>query len=141
MQRASPWAFSKVGAMLRRMLTNAVGCATVAEIGELYRQLKEATVDLLQILILLVIAGICAAIAQWIVGFSPGGFVISIILGVVGAYLGTSFASLLAIPPLLPIHVGTYRFDLVWAVLGSLLLPLLLYLIRYGRGPRLSARR
>jgi uncharacterized membrane protein YeaQ/YmgE (transglycosylase-associated protein family) len=102
---------------------------------------KEETVDLLQILILLVIAGICAAIAQWIVGFSPGGFIISIIVGVVGAYLGTSFAGLLAIPALLPIHVGTYRFDLVWAVLGSLLLLVLLYLIRYGSGPRLSARR
>ena len=97
--------------------------------------------DLLQILILLVIAGICAAIAQWIVGFSPGGFIISIIVGVVGAYLGTSFAGLLSIPALLPIHVGIYSFDLVWAVLGSLLLLLLLYLIRYGSSPRLSARR
>src|SRR6478609_8862515 len=141
MQRASPWAFSKVGAMLGRMLTNAVGCATVAEIGELYRQLKEAMVDLLQILILLVIAGICAAIAQWIVGFSPGGFSVSVILGVVGAYIGTSLASLLPIPPILPIHVGTVSFDLLWAVCGSLLLLLLLYLVRYGSGPRLSTRR
>jgi len=98
-------------------------------------------VDLLQLSILLVIAGICAAIAQWVVGFSPGGFIISIILGVVGAYLGMSLASLLPLPLLLPIHVGTVSFDLLWAVLGSLLLLLLLYLIRYGSGLRLSARR
>ena len=97
--------------------------------------------DLLQLSILLVIAGICAAIAQWVVGFSPGGFIISIILGVVGAYLGMSLASLLPLPLLLPIHVGTVSFDLLWAVLGSLLLLLLLYLIRYGSGLRLSARR
>ena len=97
--------------------------------------------DLLQLAILLVIAGICAAIAQWVVGFSPGGFLISIIIGVVGAYLGTSLATLVPIAPILPIHVGTVSFDLLWAVLGSLLLLLLLYLVRYGSGPRLSTRR
>jgi uncharacterized membrane protein YeaQ/YmgE (transglycosylase-associated protein family) len=102
---------------------------------------KEKLVDLLQLSILLVIAGICSAIAQWVVGFSPGGFVISIILGVVGAYLGMSLASLLPIPLILPIHVGTDSFDLRWAVCGSLLLLLLLYLIRYGSGLRISARR
>ncbi|MDQ2995741.1 MAG: GlsB/YeaQ/YmgE family stress response membrane protein [Chloroflexota bacterium] len=97
--------------------------------------------DLLQLSILLVIAGICAAIAQWVVGFSPGGFIVSIIVGVVGAYLGTSLANLVRIPPILPIHVGVVSFDLLWAVLGSLLLLLLLYLIRYGSGPRISIRR
>ena len=97
--------------------------------------------DLLQLSILLVIAGICAAIAQWVVGFSPGGFMVSIIIGVVGAYLGTSLANILRIPEILPIHVGLVSFDLLWAVFGSLLLLLLLYLIRYGSGTRLSARR
>lgn len=97
--------------------------------------------DLLQLSILLVIAGICAAIAQWVVGFSPGGFIVSIIVGVVGAYLGTSLANLVRVPPILPIHIGVVSFDLLWAVLGSLLLLLLLYLIRYGSGPRLSIRR
>jgi uncharacterized membrane protein YeaQ/YmgE (transglycosylase-associated protein family) len=98
-------------------------------------------VDLLQLLILLIIAGICAAIAQWIVGFSPGGFIVSIIVGVVGGYLGASIANLLPLPPLLPIYIRGFEIDLVWAVLGSLLLLLLLYLIRYGSGPRLPSRR
>ena len=97
--------------------------------------------DLLQLSILLVIAGICAAIAQWVVGFSPGGFMVSIIVGVVGAYLGMSLASLLPIPLILPIHIGGVSFDLLWAVCGSLLLLLLLYLIRHGSPPRLSTRR
>jgi uncharacterized membrane protein YeaQ/YmgE (transglycosylase-associated protein family) len=81
--------------------------------------------DLLQILILLVIAG----------------FLMSVIVGVVGAYLGTTFADMLPIPSLLPISVGTYHFDLVWAVVGSLLLLLLLELVRYGSAARLFARR
>ena len=37
-------------------------------------------------------------------------------VGVVGAYLGTSLASLLPIPSILPIHIGTVSFDLLWAV-------------------------
>jgi uncharacterized membrane protein YeaQ/YmgE (transglycosylase-associated protein family) len=98
-------------------------------------------VDLLQLSIVLVIAGICAAIAQWVVGFSPGGFIVSIILGVVGAYLGMALASLLPIPPILPIRIGAVGFDLLWAVCGSMLLLLLLYVVRYGSGPRISARR
>jgi uncharacterized membrane protein YeaQ/YmgE (transglycosylase-associated protein family) len=102
---------------------------------------KEEPVDLLELSIVLVIAGICAAIAQWVVGFSPGGFAISIIVGVVGAYLGTSLARLLPFPLILPIHVGTVTFDLLWAVCGSVLLLLLLYLVRYGSGLRFSPRR
>jgi len=98
-------------------------------------------VDLLQLSIVLVIAGICAAIAQWVVGFSPGGFIVSIILGVVGAYLGMSLASLLPLPLILPIHIGAISFDLLWTVCGSLLLLLLLLLVRDGSGVRISARR
>ena len=66
---------------------------------------------------------------------------ISIIVGVIGAYLGTSFANQLQIPLILPIHIGAYSFDLLWAILGSLLLLLLLSLIRYGSAHWLPARR
>jgi len=36
--------------------------------------------NLLGLLIFLVIAGICGAIAEMVVGFSPGGFVVSIVV-------------------------------------------------------------
>jgi uncharacterized membrane protein YeaQ/YmgE (transglycosylase-associated protein family) len=99
-------------------------------------------VDLLQLVTLLTIAGLCAVIAEWVLGFSPGGFLISIIVGVIGAYLGTSFALLFPfLPPLLPIQIGGSGFDLVWAVIGSLLLLLLLHLLRNDGRARLSFRR
>jgi uncharacterized membrane protein YeaQ/YmgE (transglycosylase-associated protein family) len=82
-------------------------------------------VDLLQLAFLLVIAGICGAVAQWIVGFSPGSLLTSIIIGVVGAYLGSVVARRLPFQ-LLPIGVGTVEFDLVWAIVGSIILLLLL---------------
>lgn len=87
--------------------------------------------DLLQLLTLLVIAGICGAIAQWIVGFSPGNLLVSIIVGVIGAYLGTALANLLGIGRLVPpLLIGTQQFNLLWALLGSLGLLLLLKLLR-----------
>jgi uncharacterized membrane protein YeaQ/YmgE (transglycosylase-associated protein family) len=84
-------------------------------------------VDLLQLLTLLVIAGICGAIAQWIVAFSPGSMLVSIIVGVIGAYLGTVIANLLRIPDIIPsFTIGTLPFNILWAILGSIVLLLLL---------------
>ena len=88
--------------------------------------------DLLQLSFLLVIAGICGAIAQWIVAFSQGNLVVSIIVGVVGAYLGWVISRLLPFPKLLAIGVGALDVDLVWAILGSMLLLVLLKALRQG---------
>ncbi|MBK9712257.1 MAG: GlsB/YeaQ/YmgE family stress response membrane protein [Kouleothrix sp.] len=88
--------------------------------------------DLLQVLMLLVIAGICGAIAQWIVAFSPGNLLVSIIVGVIGAYLGALIGGVFPIPLLFPIGVGTVEFSLIWAVVGSGLLLLLLRVLSDG---------
>ncbi|MBK9941331.1 MAG: GlsB/YeaQ/YmgE family stress response membrane protein [Kouleothrix sp.] len=98
--------------------------------------------DLLQLLTLLVIAGICGAIAQWIVAFSPGTLMVSIIVGVIGAYLGTALANLLRIPNIIPpLIIGTQPFNLLWALLGSILLLYVLKLLRNSGRTRLFARR
>lgn len=96
--------------------------------------------ELLVVLILVVIAGICAAIAEFIVGFSPGGLLITVIIGVVGAYLGNAlWEQIFTILPLpmLDVRVGTIYISLVWSVLGSALLLLLLSLLRGGRRRRI----
>jgi uncharacterized membrane protein YeaQ/YmgE (transglycosylase-associated protein family) len=97
-------------------------------------------VDLLELLILLVIAGICGAIAEFVVGFNPGGLLISIIVGVVGAYLGSWIAGLLHLPALLRIPIGGMAIDLLWSVIGSILLLLVLIALRGGRRYRFLDR-
>ncbi len=98
--------------------------------------------DLLQLLTLLVIAGICGAIAQWIVAFSPGSLLVSIIIGVIGAYLGTLLANLLRIPDLIPpLIIGNQPFNLLWALLGSILLLYALKLLRNSGRSQLFVRR
>jgi uncharacterized membrane protein YeaQ/YmgE (transglycosylase-associated protein family) len=95
-------------------------------------------VDPIQLLILLALVGICGAIAEWIVGFNPGGLMITIIVGVIGAYLGGWFGSLLAFElplfSLFTVEVGTTRFNLLWAVIGSIVLLLLLHFLRGDPG-------
>ena len=96
--------------------------------------------DLLTILILIVLAGICGAIAEFIVGFSPGGIFVTVIVGVVGAFIGNAIGeAIYGIFPILfiAIQVGNVILDLFWATLGSLVLLLLLSLLRDVRRRRL----
>lgn len=96
--------------------------------------------DPLQLMILLVIAGICGAFAELIVGFSPPGLhvmLVSIIIGVIGAFVGAWIAGLLSLPPLTEIRVGNIRMNLLYTIFGSILLLLVLQALRSG-GRRLS---
>lgn len=92
--------------------------------------------DLLQLLILLVIAGICGAVAELIVGFSPPGLhvmLVSIIIGVIGAFIGGWIAGALSLPPITEIRVGNMRLNLLYTILGSTLLLAALQALRSGQ--------
>ncbi|GIV98739.1 GlsB/YeaQ/YmgE family stress response membrane protein [Roseiflexus sp.] len=92
--------------------------------------------DLLQLLILLVIAGICGAVAELIVGFSPPGLqvmLVSIIVGVIGAFIGGWIAETFGLPPITEIRVGNIRLNLLYTILGSTLLLVILQALRSGR--------
>ena len=89
---------------------------------------------LIQILILLLIAGVCGALGQAIGGYSHGGCLVSIALGFIGALLGTWLAGALHLPELIPIRVGDMTFPIVWSIIGAALFVALIGLItRRGR--------
>jgi uncharacterized membrane protein YeaQ/YmgE (transglycosylase-associated protein family) len=88
---------------------------------------------LLETLILLTIAGLVGALAEFLIGFSLGGILGTMIVGVVGALIGSGLARLLHLPALLPIQVGTRTIELVWATLGSILLISILSALRVRR--------
>jgi uncharacterized membrane protein YeaQ/YmgE (transglycosylase-associated protein family) len=77
--------------------------------------------DLLQIVVLMLVAGVCGAIGQAISGFSRGGCLVSIGLGFIGALLGMYIARLLNLPEFFPVQIGTTKFPIVWSVCGSAL--------------------
>jgi len=89
--------------------------------------------ELLDILILLVIAGICGAVGQALAGSSRGGFLVAIVLGFIGAALGTWLARTLDLPPVFVIEIGDTPFPIVWAVVGSALFVAVLSLLTRGK--------
>ncbi len=111
--------------------------------------------SILELLVLLLIAGLCGVAAEMVVGFSPGGFLASVVVGLVGAYLGSWLAGRLGFPPVLStaaivpqteganVIATSFQFDIVWSIVGAILLLFALSALRrrgggggYGRRSR-----
>lgn len=73
----------------------------------------------LEFLLLLLIAGICGSIGQSIAGYSRGGCIVSIVLGFVGALLGSWISVQLNMPELFNVTVGGNQFPVIWSIIGS----------------------
>lgn len=89
--------------------------------------------DLVSLLILLLIAGICGALGQAIAGYSRGGCLVSIALGFIGALLGSWLAGALGLPELFAINIGGRAFPIIWAIIGSAIFVAILSLITRRR--------
>ncbi|MEP6718049.1 MAG: GlsB/YeaQ/YmgE family stress response membrane protein [bacterium] len=76
---------------------------------------------ILDLVVLLIIAGLCGALGQAITGYSRGGCLVSIALGFVGALLGMWLARNLGLPELFSVQIGTTSFPIIWSIIGSAL--------------------
>ena len=88
---------------------------------------------LIDLLLLLLVAGICGAIGQAIGGFSRGGCLVSIALGFVGALIGMWLARQMGMPELFALHIGGQSFPVVWSIIGSALFVAIIGLISRSR--------
>jgi uncharacterized membrane protein YeaQ/YmgE (transglycosylase-associated protein family) len=77
--------------------------------------------DLSQLIVLLIVAGICGALGQAITGYSRGGCLVSIALGFVGALIGMWLARVMHLPELFAVQIGSTNFPIVWSIIGSAL--------------------
>jgi uncharacterized membrane protein YeaQ/YmgE (transglycosylase-associated protein family) len=73
------------------------------------------------LLILLLVAGICGAIGQAIVGYSRGGCLATIAIGFIGALLGMWLAGALGLREMFAVNIGGQSFPILWSILGSAL--------------------
>ena len=89
----------------------------------------------MEVVILLIVAGICGSIAQSLAGFSRGGCLTSIVLGFIGALLGTYIARAAGFPEILDVRIGDQNFPIIWSIIGAALFSAALALIS-GRRPR-----
>jgi len=90
---------------------------------------------LFSFLVLLLIAGICGAIGQAIVGFR-GGILVSIAIGFIGALIGMWLAGAIGLREMFAVNIGGRTFPIIWSIIGSALFVALLGFFRgrrYGR--------
>jgi uncharacterized membrane protein YeaQ/YmgE (transglycosylase-associated protein family) len=90
--------------------------------------------SVLEFLLLLLVAGVCGSIAQAIVGYSHGGCLVSIVLGFIGAILGSWLAQKAGLPELFTVTLGNRSIPIIWSIIGAALFSAVLSLIT--RRPR-----
>lgn len=77
--------------------------------------------SLIDLIILLIVAGLCGSLGQAISGYSRGGCLVSIALGFIGALIGAWLARALALPELFAVNIGGTKFPIIWSIIGSAL--------------------
>ena len=76
---------------------------------------------LINLIVLLIVAGVCGALGQAISGYSRGGCLVSIALGFIGALVGVWIARALGLPEIFAVRVGGAAFPIIWSIIGSAL--------------------
>ncbi|HEX8143516.1 MAG TPA: GlsB/YeaQ/YmgE family stress response membrane protein [Pyrinomonadaceae bacterium] len=88
---------------------------------------------LIDLLILLLVAGICGSLGQAISGYSRGGCLVSIALGFIGAIIGMWLARKLGLPELFVLPIGGTHFPIIWSIIGSALFVAIISFIARSR--------
>jgi uncharacterized membrane protein YeaQ/YmgE (transglycosylase-associated protein family) len=74
-----------------------------------------------EVIILLVIAGMAGAVGQALSGFSAGGCFLSIVVGFIGALIGSWLAEQLGLPDFFVITIDEIEFPVLWSIIGATL--------------------
>ena len=86
-----------------------------------------------ELLVLLIVAGICGAIGEAIAGYSHLGCFASVAVGFIGALCGTWVARRLGIPEFFAVKVGTVNFPIIWSIIGAAIFVAVIGLLRRSR--------
>jgi uncharacterized membrane protein YeaQ/YmgE (transglycosylase-associated protein family) len=89
--------------------------------------------SVIDLLLLLLVAGICGALGQAIAGYSHGGFLVSIVLGIIGALFGYWIAGALGLPEIFVVQFGDQPFPIIWSIIGAALFVAILSLFTRRR--------
>ncbi|MGH9869774.1 MAG: GlsB/YeaQ/YmgE family stress response membrane protein [Candidatus Polarisedimenticolia bacterium] len=86
--------------------------------------------SIVELFLLVLVAGVCGALGRSLAGSVRGGVLVSIALGFIGALIGVWLAGLLGLPDILSVNVGRRPFPIAWSILGAALFVCLLGLLR-----------
>jgi len=84
---------------------------------------------MVDILISLIIAGIAGSIARSLSGFSSGGCIISIVVGFIGAMIGSWLSREMQLPDPFILHIRGNSYNLLWTIIGAVIFTAVISLI------------
>lgn len=73
-----------------------------------------------EILPLLLVAVIAANVRQVIYASSLGGYLVSVLVGFIGAFFGMGIARLFGFPEMIPFIIRGETFPVMWSIIGSI---------------------
>jgi uncharacterized membrane protein YeaQ/YmgE (transglycosylase-associated protein family) len=95
-----------------------------------------------ELIVLLLVAGILGVVSQRITGIEPGGLIMSVVLGFIGAWLGRGFSVWLSIRDLIYLDIAGSRFPLLWSILGGVVVTTIVgWLQWHGRRKRAQKKK
>lgn len=86
-----------------------------------------------EIIVYLVIALLCGLVGQMLAGRSVGGYVVTTVVGLVGALLGGYVARSIGAPEPFLVEVGGKSIPIIWAILGAGAVTLVVAWVQRGR--------
>ncbi len=90
---------------------------------------------LIELLILIIVAALSGGFAQALFGIRRSNILVSIGIGLIGAYIGTYLAQWLSFPRILVVPIGSSNIEIVWAFFGSLVLVFIINLVEGVHSP------
>jgi len=77
--------------------------------------------SILGFIILLVVAAVVGSIGEMIAGYSPGGCLVSIVVGFIGAVIGVWLAGTFRLPEFFVLNIEGRPFPVIWGIIGAAL--------------------
>lgn len=79
------------------------------------------------------LAAVCAALAQFVTGYSRGGCPVSFVVAVIGVFLGPMAARELGQPVIYILPIPEQEIPIVWSAVGAFGLALIVNLLTHKR--------
>jgi uncharacterized membrane protein YeaQ/YmgE (transglycosylase-associated protein family) len=78
--------------------------------------------NILEFLILVLVAGVCGSIGAAIIGARHMSFLVLIAVGLIGALLGRWLSAQLGVGEMFNVNIGGTQIPILWTIVGSMLL-------------------
>jgi uncharacterized membrane protein YeaQ/YmgE (transglycosylase-associated protein family) len=96
---------------------------------QLAGEVLHMTITLPGLIVLIIIAAVCGALGQALAGRVRGGFIVSMVLGFIGAVVGPWIAHQLKLPEPFVLNISGQSFPVLWSIIGAAVFVAIIHLV------------